>query len=99
MPDTVVTFNGSTVGLIVRGKSGPAHHPGVMEQHADCILSDGSPMGFFGEPVNGTPKGAASSGVMSGGSSGAGTTAFSSFSPWGSVPGSIIGGLVGRHAK
>jgi hypothetical protein len=39
----VVTFAGDKVGLIVRGKKSPAHEPGVMEQHADVILPDGSP--------------------------------------------------------
>ncbi|MFM9970472.1 MAG: hypothetical protein ACKVQK_18945 [Burkholderiales bacterium] len=46
---TTVDFTGSAVGLIVRGKTSPAHAPGNMEQHADCVLSDGSPIGFFGE--------------------------------------------------
>ncbi len=49
MPDLRITFPNGKVGLIVRGKLGPSHHPGNMEQHADCILPDGSPMGFFGE--------------------------------------------------
>lgn len=37
------------ISLIIRGKAGEQHNPGVMEQHADVILSDGTPMGFFGE--------------------------------------------------
>jgi hypothetical protein len=37
------------IGLIVRGKRSPAHHPGLWDQHADVILSDGSPAGFYGE--------------------------------------------------
>ena len=45
------------VGLIVRGKHSHDHNPGKMEQHADCILPGGQPVGFFG---NG---GDASSGV------------------------------------
>ncbi len=52
MPDLRITFPNGQVGLIVRGKLGPTHHPDNMDQHADCILPDGSPMGFFGE-VNG----------------------------------------------
>lgn len=53
MPD-ILTFDISSagqqrVGLIVRGKLGPNHHPGKMEQHADCILPNGAPVGFFGE--------------------------------------------------
>lgn len=46
---TTVEFTGSSVGLIVRGKTDPNHAPGNMDQHADCVLPDGSPMGFFGE--------------------------------------------------
>ena len=46
---TKVPFAGGAVGLIVRGKTSHAHSPGVLEQHADCILADGSPIGFFGE--------------------------------------------------
>jgi hypothetical protein len=46
---TTIEFSGNAVGLIVRGKTGPNHAPGSMEQHADCVLPDGSPMGFFGE--------------------------------------------------
>jgi len=36
------------VGLVVRGKVSHAHHPGNLEQHADCILSNGAPVGFYG---------------------------------------------------
>jgi hypothetical protein len=39
---------GTSLGLIVRGKESFGHSPGVMEQHADSILADGSPVGFFG---------------------------------------------------
>lgn len=42
-------FNGQHVGLIVRGKLSAAHEPALSAQHADCILSNGAPMGFFGE--------------------------------------------------
>lgn len=38
----------TTIGLIVRGKKDDNHHPGNMEQHADCILPGGEPIGFFG---------------------------------------------------
>lgn len=37
------------IALIVRGKLGPDHHPGNLEQHADCVLATGAPVGFFGE--------------------------------------------------
>lgn len=40
---------GSTVSLVIRGKTGEDQHPGVMDQHADVILSNGEPAGFFGE--------------------------------------------------
>ena len=47
--DITFSFTGDKVALIVRGKLSAAHEPGNMEQHADCILPDGSPVGFFGE--------------------------------------------------
>jgi hypothetical protein len=51
MADIVVTFSGQQkqIGLIVRGKQSPTHHPDKLAQHADAILSDGSPIGFYGE--------------------------------------------------
>ncbi len=42
-------FTGDSVALIVRGKTGPEHQPDLMNQHADCVLSDGACIGFFGE--------------------------------------------------
>jgi hypothetical protein len=42
-------FDGTKIGLIVRGKQSHEHSPDLMAQHADVILADGSPMGFFGE--------------------------------------------------
>jgi len=45
---STIAFTDSMVGLVVRGKTGPAHEPGVMQQHADCILPGGAPIGFFG---------------------------------------------------
>lgn len=39
----------NAIGMIVRGKVAPNHHPGKMEQHTGCILSNGAPIGFFGE--------------------------------------------------
>lgn len=36
------------VGLVVRGKISHSHHPGNLDQHADCILSNGAPIGFYG---------------------------------------------------
>jgi hypothetical protein len=43
------TGGAKRIGLIVRGKLGPDHHPDKMAQHADCILANGAPTGFFGE--------------------------------------------------
>lgn len=39
---------GDRVGLIVRGKTSHEHDPSLLAQHADCILSTGAPVGFFG---------------------------------------------------
>lgn len=57
---TTLKFTGSTVALIVRGKTSAAHEPGNMAQHSDVILADGSPMGFFGGE-GGASSGSASS--------------------------------------
>ncbi len=38
----------NVIGLIVRGKHNDKHRPGKMEQHADCILPGGEPVGFYG---------------------------------------------------
>lgn len=45
---TKLSFTGTRIALIVRGKQNAAHEPDVDAQHADCILTDGSPVGFFG---------------------------------------------------
>ena len=44
-----VTINGTKIALIVRGKLNTNHDPDLMAQHADVILPDGSPIGFFGK--------------------------------------------------
>ncbi len=49
MPTYQFTFAGDKVALIVRGKISHEHEPSKLEQHADCALSNGSPVGFFGE--------------------------------------------------
>ena len=51
MTDIIVHFseNQARVRLIVRGELSPSHHPDLMQQHADAILADGSPTGFYGE--------------------------------------------------
>lgn len=62
-------FGGNQVALIVRGKTSHSHEPGLMEQHADCALSNGAPIGFFG---------AGNDGSSGGGSSGSGASSKSS---------------------
>ncbi|HUB48048.1 MAG TPA: hypothetical protein VMB73_23970 [Acetobacteraceae bacterium] len=42
------------IGLVVRGKHAPDHHPDKLGQHADVILADGAPIGFFGEGNDGS---------------------------------------------
>jgi hypothetical protein len=56
MADIVIDFHKGPpkIGLIVRGKQGPDHHPDKLAQHADTILGDGSPEGFFGEGNDGS---------------------------------------------
>lgn len=54
MTTSTFTFAGDKIALIVRGKKSHAHVPGNLEQHADCILSNGSPVGFFGEGNDGS---------------------------------------------
>lgn len=49
-----IPFAGNTVALIVRGKTSPEHSPGLLEQHADCVRSDGAPVGYFGEGGEGS---------------------------------------------
>jgi hypothetical protein len=40
-----------SIAIIIRGKHNEAHEPGPFDQHADVVLSDGSPYGYFGEGV------------------------------------------------
>jgi hypothetical protein len=51
------TFAGDKVALIVRGKKSHTHEPSKMDQHADCALSNGAPVGFFGEGNGGSSNG------------------------------------------
>ena len=51
----------NTIGLIVRGKNNDSHSPGVMAQHADCVLSTGEPIGFFGDNGDGSSGGSSGS--------------------------------------
>lgn len=44
----IISFKGKNIAVIVRGKMNDKHEPGLMEQHADCILPTGAPIGFFG---------------------------------------------------
>ncbi len=68
-----VAIGQTQIGVIVRGKKNEKHKPGVMEQHADCILPGGEPVGFFG-------GGGDHSSGSSGGSSG------SSINSWANGP-------------
>ena len=49
-----IVFAGDKVALIVRGKTSAEHSPGKLEQHADCVRSNGSPVGYFGEGGEGS---------------------------------------------
>ena len=40
----VIPFNGLQVALVIRRKRGHKHAPGILEQHVDVVLLDGSPM-------------------------------------------------------
>jgi hypothetical protein len=48
MADMFLSMPNNSVGLIVRGKLSPDHEPRLLDQHADCVLPDGSPIGFYG---------------------------------------------------
>jgi len=71
MATTNYNFGGDRVALIVRGKHSADHEPSVMAQHADCALSKGAPVGFFGEAGGGGSSGRAPSSI---GASGRGST-------------------------
>ena len=63
---TTVVFSGSKVGLIVRGKTSHEDSPGLLEQHADCVLSSGEPIGFYGMGNTGSSgKGSMGIGALS----------------------------------
>jgi hypothetical protein len=61
-----ITFDGKKVALIVRGKLALDHEPDLMAQHADVILGDGTPIGFFGEGEGTSGSGASSGSGMKG---------------------------------
>jgi hypothetical protein len=46
--DTIMSMPPGRVALIVRGKKSSTDEPDLLAQHADCILPDGSPIGFYG---------------------------------------------------
>ena len=54
-----INLDGSSLGYVVRGMADISHSPSVFQQHADCVLSTGEPVGFFGN------AGAGSGGVSS----------------------------------
>jgi hypothetical protein len=60
MTSATYVFSGDRVALIVRGKTSHAHEPDLMQQHADCVLSNGAPVGFFGEGNTGSSGGGSS---------------------------------------
>lgn len=66
MADIFVFDGGDRIGLVVRGKRSHADDPSVLAQHADCVLSNGAPVGFFGTGNTGSSGGGSSG---SGGSS------------------------------
>lgn len=55
-----------TIGVIIRGKHSEEHNPDLLEQHADVLLSDGSPIGYYGIGGNGAKaeKGMGMEGVV-----------------------------------
>jgi hypothetical protein len=67
MSDKVINFAGNTIALIVRGKESAAHHPNTLNQHADRVLPDGSPMGFFGKRTQNVSTGTKVAGFLGGG--------------------------------
>lgn len=59
------TIASNVIGLIVRGKENEQHNPSKMAQHADCLLPNGEPVGYFGAGGDGS-SGLDSSGSISG---------------------------------
>ena len=57
----IITLPTNTIGLVVRGKKSDTHNPGAMEQHADCVLPTGEPIGFFGDNGDGSSGGSSGS--------------------------------------
>lgn len=49
---TQLVFDGRSVAFICRAKTSLAQSPDLMDQHGDCILENGAPIGFFGEDFN-----------------------------------------------
>lgn len=63
---TIIFTGSDRIGLVVRGKKSHAHEPDLMAQHADCILSNGAPIGFYGEGNTGSSSGGSSGSAASG---------------------------------
>lgn len=63
-----LVFPGNTIGLVVRGKTNSDDWPWWWDQHCDCILPNGAPIGFFAD--DGLGSGGPFSGQGSSGSSG-----------------------------
>ena len=85
MSITYSTFGGDRIALIVRGKTSADHDPSVMAQHADCALSNGAPIGYFGEPAGGGSSDRLPSSIGGSGRSGMGSTNLSGMSRVGAV--------------
>lgn len=66
MTTTVNFSGGGRIGLVVRGKKSHHHSPDWLGQHADCILSSGAPIGFYGAAnAGGSSNGPSGSGAVS----------------------------------
>jgi len=57
MADVIMPMRKDSIALVVRGKKSPSDEPSVLDQHADCILDDGSPLGFYGTGNNNSGNG------------------------------------------
>ena len=49
---TLLVFDGRSVAFICRGKTSLSQSPNLTDQHGDCVLENGAPIGFFGEDFN-----------------------------------------------
>lgn len=54
LANQTIVFAGDRVALIVRAKTSAEHTPKKLDQHADCVRSNGVPVGYFGEAGEGS---------------------------------------------